>query len=450
MHLISVVPQYVDMHRRLPSRLALSILVAVALLSAAPAADARMGPCVLGQKQPKCHIVPAKVGPVHDGDTFRARFKGSGGLRLVRMNGIQAMELDKYGRRAGREGECNAIEAVEALDKMIRHRRVRLVAQDLSSVTEGDRNRLRRTVQVKRDGRWIDPGMELLKLGLVLWFPNGGEWAWNRTYRLLAAEAAQKGIGIWNPIACGDGPDQDIPLTMKLKWDAEGVDSKNINGEFARIRNLDPTRDLSLAGWWFRDSHLRPRVNFGSGDVIPAGEAIRVRVGRGRDTADTFHWNLGESVWENVIGGKRAMGDGGYLFDPKGDLRAYVQYPCVISCRDPAKNRVAIRAGYRGDEYIVVRNISQTPLDLTEYEIESVPYFYEFSFGTILDPGQALILYIGKGPARRGVIVKNWGFKKGLLADRRDVVTLRNRLGAPVVCDAWGKEKGKKLECPRV
>ena len=440
-----------QMHGRWPARLLLPLAAATSLLAfTAEASAVRKGPCVLGQKKPKCFVVPAKVGPVGDGDTFQAKIGGSRKFEIVRVTGIQAMELEVYGRRKGREGECNAVEAAEALDPMIRRKKVRLVSQQRNAITEGERGRLRRSVQVRIGGRWVDPASELLKQGLVLWFPNGQEWAWNKKYRLLAAQAARKGIGVWNPASCGEGPDQDIPLTMKLKWDAEGSDEKNINGEFARIRNLDPTRTLSLAGWWFRDSHLRPRVNFGRGDVIPPGGAIRVRVGRGQDTADTFHWNLGESVWENVIGGRRAMGDGGYLFDPAGDLRAYVQYPCVISCRDPAKGRVAIRAGYKGNEYIVLRNISKTDLDLTEYEIESVPYFFEFSPGTILAPNQVLILYIGNGPNRRGAIVKNWGFKKGLLADRRDVVTLRNRMGAPVICHAWGKQEGKKLECPRV
>ena len=425
-------------------RLALPILALALLLVAAPAADAKRGPCVLGQKQPKCHIIPAKVGPVHDGDTFKAKFKSSGGLRLVRMNGIQAMELHKYGRRGGRKGECNGIEAVETLEKMIRNSKVRLVTQDLKSVSEGKRGRLRRTVHVKQGGRWIDPGEELLKKGLVLWFPNAKEWAWNKKYRVLAAQAARKEIGLWDSTSCGSGPAQDIPLRMKLKWDAEDADAKNVNGEFARIRNLDPRRDLSLAGWWFRDSDLR-RYTFKRGDVIPAGGAIRVLPGRGRDTADTFHWGLGGSIWENVIGGAHAQGDGAYLFDPDGDLRAYVQYPCVISCRDPAAGRVSINATARGTELITLRNTSSTPLDLTEYEIESVPWFFEFSPGTILDPGQVLILYIQNGPGRRGAIVKEWGFNKSLLADRKDAVTLRNPLGAPVVCDSWGG-----VRCPNV
>jgi hypothetical protein len=215
-------------HRRWP-RLAFLLLVAAAFLSAVPSASARRGPCVPGSKKPKCHVWKAKVGPVHDGDTFRARIDGSRRLQLVRMTGIQAMELHRYGRRAGRLGECNAVEATIALERMIRRKRIRLVALKPGSIT-GERGRLRRAVLVKKGGRWIDPGAELLRRGLVLWFPNGQEWPWNRKYSLLAAKAARRGVGIWDSTSCGEGPSQDSPLSMKLKWDAQGQDSKNVNG----------------------------------------------------------------------------------------------------------------------------------------------------------------------------------------------------------------------------
>jgi hypothetical protein len=56
------------------------------------------------------------------------------------------------------------------------------------------------------------------------------------------------------------------------------------------------------------------------------------------------------------------------------------------------------------------------------------------------------VLYVGRGPGRgKKAIVKNWGFSVGLLADRKDAVTLRNPLGAPVACHSWGGVK-----CPKV
>ena len=423
---------------------ALALFIGAALV-AAPAASARVGPCVPGSKKPVCHISQAKVGPVHDGDTFRARIGKSRRLQLVRMTGVQAMELHRYGRRAGRLGECNAVEATIALERLIRRKRVRLVSQRRNAITVGERGRLRRAVYVKKGGRWIDPAVELLRKGLALWFPNGQEWAWNRKYSVLAAKAARQGVGLWNPTSCASGPNQESPLSMKVRWDADGTDSKNINGEWARITNHDPVNAVPLHRWWFRDSHLRPRVTFGRSAVIPPGGSIRVLVGRGRDTADTFHWGLNEGVWENVVGGARAMGDGGYLFDPQGDLRAYVQYPCRIGCTDPASGRVSIRATYRGTEFITVRNTSARPLDLTGYEISNVPWFYELFPATVLAPGQQLVLFIERGPALDGALVRNWGFRKGILADKADVVTLRNPVGAPVACHKWGRAK-----CPRV
>ena len=430
------------MHGR---RLALPLLAAVTLLSAAPAADARRGPCVLGTKKPKCFIQTAKVKAIGDGDTVKVRINKSEKLELVRVTGIQAMELHTYGRRKGRKGECNAVKAAVALDRMVRGKTVRLLSINKHAITKGERGRIRRSLQVKVNGRWVDPALESLKKSLVLWFPNGQEWAWNRLYSTVAADMAAKGQGIWNPDSCGAGPGEGIPLSMKLKWDAQGADAKNPNGEFARIRNLDSARTLDLHKWWFRDSHLRPRLTFPPGAQIPPGGAIKVHASVGRHTATDYFWGLHEAPWENVVGGARAMGDGGYLFDPQGDVRAFVQYPCRVNCVEPAKRRVTIKATQRGNEYITLRNTSSTPLDLTEYEIESIPWFYEFSPGTVLAPGQSLILYIQKGPARRGAIVKNWGFNQGLLADKKDAVTLRNPLGAPVVCDHWGG-----VRCPRV
>lgn len=433
------------MHGRWPARLALPLLAIVASLAMAPSASAKKGPCVLGQKKPKCFIQNAKVRAVGDGDTFKATIGNSKKQQLIRMTGIQAMELKVYGRRKGRVGECNAVKAADALDGMLRRKTVRLVSVKRDAITKGKRGRWRRAVQVKLNGRWVDPALELLRKSLVLWFPNGQEWAWNRQYSQVAAEMAARGQGIWNPNSCGPAPDAGIPLSMKLKWDAEGSDAKDPNKEFARITNLDSARTLNLHNWWFRDSHLRPRLEFPAGAQIPPGGSIKVHAGRGQDDNDSFYWGLGEAPWENVVGGARAMGDGGYLFDPKGNMRAFVQYPCRVNCFEPAAGRVSLQATYRGNEFVTLTNTSSAPLDLTYYEIESVPWFYEFEPFTVLQPGQALVLYIGNGGPQGRAIVKNWGFKTGLLADKKDVVTLRNTIGAPVACHAWG---GKK--CPKV
>ena len=87
---------------------------------------------------------------------------------------------------------------------------------------------------------------ELLKQGLALWFPTGQEWAWNGTYSRLAEEAAAKGIGIWNPEACGKpGPSATSPLSIKAKWDGEN--KYRASGEWIRIDNADGVAGQHLA-----------------------------------------------------------------------------------------------------------------------------------------------------------------------------------------------------------
>src|SRR5687768_13566872 len=226
-----------------------TFILALALI-AAPTASAAKVPCVVGTKGPKCKVWTAKVKFAADGDTFRPRIKEGKkwtprGQKTVRMTGIQAPELKSYSRVKGRYGNCMAVEAAETLGNLIRRSKVRLVAMKSRSATAGGRHRLRRTVQVKRGGKWIDPAMVLLEKGLALWLPNGSdEWAWNGVYGRIAEEAAARGVGIWNPNACtGGSASQAVPdtLRLKVKWDAEGTDSrKTANGEWVRIHNTDP------------------------------------------------------------------------------------------------------------------------------------------------------------------------------------------------------------------
>ena len=110
---------------------------------------------------------------------------------------------------------------------------------------------------------------------------------------------------------------------MTLNFNAEGDDGENANGEYAVIKNSG-TQPLSIAGWRFRDSSLR-WTTFPSGAKIPAKGSVRVHVGKGTNTASTFFWGLNSPAFEN-------SGDGGYLFDPQGDLRAWLIYPCRYAC----------------------------------------------------------------------------------------------------------------------
>ena len=312
--------------------------VLLALLILAPAAEARRGPCIPGIERPTCYVWTAKVMQVADGDTVNVRVRQNGRWserRDVRMTGVQAMELRSYSRVRGRRGACHARAAAERLEDLLKgprnkRREIRLAARHRDSVTKGRRGRLRRAIAFRQGGRWQDAGAVLMAEGYALWDPNRREWAWNKRYSKLAQFAARAGRRIWNTAACRRGPRQSSPLTMKVKWDARGSDGSHPNGEWFKIRNHDPVHAVGLRGWWVRDSALR-RYKFPRGAVIPPRRAIRVRIGSGRNRAKTFHWGLPDPIFENAKR-RHGIGDGGYLFDRHGDLRAWRIYPCRVGC----------------------------------------------------------------------------------------------------------------------
>jgi len=71
----------------------------------APSAGAATGPCrVDGGGGPRCHVWTGKVTNVADGDGMYVDVRGDGTRRdvLVRMTGIQAMELTRYSHTPSR------------------------------------------------------------------------------------------------------------------------------------------------------------------------------------------------------------------------------------------------------------------------------------------------------------------------------------------------------------
>jgi endonuclease YncB( thermonuclease family) len=407
-----------------------SLVACIAVVGlSAPAADATKGSCVPGNAQPKCTLWKAKVKSVKDGDTVKVAIKKGkrfGKPQNIDLAGIQAMEMSK------RKRECHAGDAADRLKALVLNKKVRLSAQ------LAGRNR---SLAFKKGG-WRDVGSLLVAEGHALWAPNAKEWAWNNTYARLSQFAARAGDGIWDTDSCGAGP--NAALRLKVKWDAESSDGGNPNGEFVRISNSDPANAVSLAGWWVRDSSQR-RYRFPAGTVVPAGGAIELHVGNGPSAGGTYHWGQARPVFENATGGSKGIGDGAYLFDPQGDLRYWQVYPCSVGCDEPLQGKVGFTAQPKSPESVQISNISSGPIDLFEYEVESVPWFYEFRPGTVLQPGQAITLFVQRDPAMDTQFVKGWGFGQSLFADGGDVVTLRNPLGGPVVCAAWG---GKN--CPNV
>jgi endonuclease YncB( thermonuclease family) len=424
---------------------------------AAPAAHASFtAPCLHGAKHPRCTFWSARVTMVADGDTIKVVLAGdrSRTRRLIRLDGINAMELSHYStRQRNRRGACHAVAAAGLVARYVKrsHWHVRLAAQHASSAT-GGRHRLRRSVWVKVRGHWTDLAKLELRAGLALWLPNGREWAHNLEYHVLAEEARVAQRGLYDPASCGYGPDQDLPIRVAVNWDANGPDSHHRNGEWVDVFN-NGARPLRLGGWWLRDSWLRygahhvPGFRFPAGTVVAPGGAVRLHMGRGRDTARSFYWRRTRAVFENVTHNRKRMGDGAYLFDPQGDLRASSIYPCVVACHDPLRGLVRLRVRARGRESVTIRNVTGAPIDLEGQVLKlhvrgrNDHYVFGYAFGarSVIPPGARMRIVPGGSPRRDRPLLRHMGRRRHVLADRGGVLSLRTDSDLRTACASWGR-----------
>jgi endonuclease YncB( thermonuclease family) len=390
------------------------------------------GSCIAPAAVAGCDVTTGKVTYVSDGDTFYVDLDGDRSRRTVsvRITAINAMEQTVYSRYAGRRrGECHALEATARLEQLLRRSRwrVRLSALDPSSRS---RDRLRRSVAVKIGGRWQDVGRRLLAEGHALWISGRQEWAWNADYARQAEYAASRQRGIWSPTYCGLGPSDASPLSVTVNHD-----HRLAGGEWVRVRNHDPVNAVPLGGWWLRDSALN-RFTFPDWATLPPGESLTVYVDRGVHTWTEFFWGRTQTIFDNVSAND--TGDGAYLFDPHGDLRAYMTYPCARACADPYAGAVKVTAKSSGREHVTVQNVAAFPVNLDGYKLSSPPYGYAFPRDSVLQPGESMRIRIVGDPAEDTRLEKHWGEVGAILNNGGDRVRLMSFREIVLDCYSYG------------
>lgn len=267
---------------------------------------------VIGAATP-AHAYSAKgyVTYVTDGDTVGVDVYGDGTKTPVhiRMGGIQTMEIGSASTTS--DDACHARAAQVRMGQLVYHKVVTLTASKTSSSSMG-----RPIRYVFKDG--VDIGAIMIKEGHAIPWASGAEDSRVERYARLAVTAASNGLKIWDKDTCGSGPSQSTPLSMSLRWDAEGDDRLNPNGEWMRVHN-GGSSSMAIGGWKLRDSGLR-WFTFPSWAKVPAKGYVTLYVGKGSDYGNTFHWDQSGPVFANSIP------DGGYLTDPRGDFRAHKIY----------------------------------------------------------------------------------------------------------------------------
>jgi endonuclease YncB( thermonuclease family) len=403
-----------------------SVVLAVLLLSAVPAgAQAATGPCFPGARGAPCQFRTATVTSINDGDTVDVDLDGDRSHRSaeVRFRAVQAMELTRYSdHRSKRRGQCHAVAAANRVEDLVRasHMRVRLSAQHPAKDHLG---RLLRWIAVRRHGHWQDVGAILMREGHTLWMDSTSDTAWNRRYDLLGQRAAQAHRNLWDPTTCGDGPQQAVPIRVWAQSDPPGRDAPD--GEFVKIQNRSATETLHLGGWWLRDAMLR-RFTFPAGTAVAPGATVTLHVGRGAAGGSDLFWGLATTAFENASD-PRDLGDGAYLFDPHGDLRAWMLYPCLAACADPYRDALDVTAQPRRPERVLIHNRSDRDVDLYGYALGIRGSMFPFDEGSVLGPGETMTIWM-----------QDLGDGGYLLPDARGWVRVTAFTGVSLACDAWG------------
>jgi hypothetical protein len=183
---------------------------------------------------------------------------------------------------------------------------------------------------------------------------------------------------------------------------------------------------------------LRRRAPAGRADPrLGALGPARLHVGRGTSSGNDFYWALGNTAFENA-GDARDLGDGAYLFDPKGDLRAWMLYPCLVACSDPYQGALQVAAHPRRPESATIRNVSGQPVDLYGYAFTIEGTTAPFAPGTILQPGETMTFFPQGSPDQDTRDERHLGLDGYALPDAGGWVSVSAFNQVALGCDAWG------------
>ena len=422
------------------------------LVAAAPAqAAGPTAPCLGAEPLRACHVWTGKVVRVSDGDTIAVDLDRDGTRRRREgspdrhpSDGADAL------RKATRAGECHGVDATERLEE--------LVAESGGSRTVSRR----RTVPAPRLGRAAASGGRSRSSGTASGPTRGPPAAggacavvrerrrngrWNGRYSRLAEEAAARGVGIWDGRSCGTdqlGPAANA-VHLKVKWDANGDDGENLDGEWVRIRNTDALHPLKLGGWWFRDSALR-RYTFPPGAVVLAGGSIRLRIGAGDEPTGTPFTgdSTGRlSTTRPTTGSRRATAATSSIRTGTCARTSSTRAARHASSRWPARSHSRPTTTRRSTCASATPRTGRSACSSTRSSAR--PGSTSSTATASCCRARSSTSTCSDGEGSGNAFARSWGQPDSSLSDQAGAVTLRNPLGAPVVCNAWGGEP-----CPDV
>lgn len=362
------------------------VAAVAAMLTVLPATKASAGVSSTG-----------KVVKVLDGDTVRVKYP-SGKLQDIRFLGVDTPE------KAG----CGYTRAGDFVRSLILNKTVTLKADFNTGVDSLGRIH-RRILFTKRDGTVVDVTAEVLRRGLGLWSPDPRQPTAELKYHKLSESAAQNGYGMFTWDRCGASPAaRALPKT--IQFDVQWKDDAN-GGEHARITNNSPV-SIDFDNWGIRAGGIRS-YKVPSGRAVNPGETLRVYAGEGRNSADGLKRFLQRDgmgrLWADLdIYNPAADGEGGYLLDPQGDVRAYQIYGCLrcgeqgaasaLSFPDQLQQTAAPDKDEENldKEFVVLKNTSDAPVFVGRLLFDIGPFTLELPPGLSLAKDESIKVVSGE------------------------------------------------------
>lgn len=374
----------------------------------------------------------AKVVKVIDGDTMRVNIKGDNrGPVIVRNAGMNTLE----------KRDCHYQAATRTLKKLSGRKVILRSSRDSQKVTTSGRNRLQRFVFTHKG---VDLQEQMIARGLALPYNFGVETMGQEKYSQRVQEAAARGVGLFDTDSCGAGPNPEAQLELIVHYDASGRDRKNLNGKFIRILNNGQSA-VNLSGWFILTG--RNRYYFPRGTVVQPGTPVKLHMGKGTNTATSFYWGT-KGLKLPVPENSRYQGISVLLMDPDGDARSWKIYPCRVDCSHSARDAFKVSVVYDppgnpdlpNDETVSFTNTSGQRVDMSYLVAEIRHLTYEFQPGVYVDPGETLVIHMGKGNPTR---LKHFlGEADKYLPGPKNggLIGLRDDRAIKMACYAWGPD----------
>jgi endonuclease YncB( thermonuclease family) len=225
-------------------------------------------------------------------------------------------------------------------------------------------------------------------------------------------------------------------VTLNVQSDALGDDLVNPNGEWVTINNIsssaidikDYSVKMSSYSYYFHNS-----------TVISANGYVRLYVGSGVDTSSDFYWGNSEGIFANS-GGEVTFVN---VYNEEVTSVKW-PHPFYNDCTYPVEI-TSVNYDASGDddsnpngEYITIKNVSDSSLNLRSWEIAVRHYQYHFMDDFNLASNASFTLKIGSGSDSSSVLY--WGQSTGILRNSADLVQILNPKRMISDCYGWGSD----------